>query len=100
MARRRKARRKTRTVTKYIRGGGKGGFGNLKPVVDGLLAGGLGQFASKYIGEYGHPAATLGIGFLRNNTTFKAEGARELGALLAMKLPFIGGGTSISGRNY
>ena len=95
-----KARRKTKTVTKYIRGGGRGGLGNLKPVIDGLLAGGIGQFASKYIGEWGHPAATLGVGFWQNNTTFKAEGARELGALLAMRLPLIGGGTDISGRNY
>ena len=101
MAKRKKSRRRaSKSIRSYARGGGRGGLGKLKPFIDGLLAGGIGQFASKYIGEWGHPAATAGVGFWQNNATLKTEGARELGAMLATKLPFIGGGTSISGRNY
>jgi len=87
---------KAKTIYKYAKGGG----GSLKPFIDGLLAGGLGQFATKYLGEWGHPVATAGVGWFRNNTTLKTEGSRELGALLASKLPFIGGTSPYAGRNY
>ena len=84
------ARKKTRTVYKkrgYRRAKGTG----FKPIIDGLLAGIAGQLASKWIGGYGHPAASIGIGMWRNNTVLKTEGARELGAMLATNIPFIGG---------
>jgi len=100
MAKKRKRRKAAKSIKSYARGGGRGGLGNLKPIIDGLIAGGLGQFASKYIGEWGHPAATAGVGIWQNNNTLKTEGARELGALLATKLPFVGGGLPASGRNY
>lgn len=102
MAKRRRSTRRraaTRTVTRYARP--KGGFGNLKPIINGLLAGGLGQVAQRWIGAWGHPAATLGVGMWQNDTVLKTEGSRELGALIATKIPFIGGGTSpYAGRNY
>ncbi len=94
-----KRRAATRTVTRYAKP--KGGFGNLKPVIDGLLAGGAGQILQRWLGEFGHPVATVGVGFWQNNTTLKTEGSRELGALIATKIPFIGGGESpYAGRNY
>lgn len=100
LAKKKGARRAaTKTVTRYAKP--KGGFGNLKPVIDGLLAGGIGQIAQRWIGEWGHPAATVGVGFWQNNTTLKVEGSRELGALIATKIPILGGGISpYAGKNY
>ena len=66
----------------------------MKPIIDGLIAGVAGQLASKYIGNWGHPAATLGIGYFRKNVTLKTEGARELGAMLVTQIPILGGGSS------
>jgi len=63
----------------------------MKPMLDGFIAGFAGQFATKYIGNYGHPAATLAVGFFRKNQVLKTEGARELGAMLATNIPFLGG---------
>lgn len=80
----------------YARGGGLGGL-ITKPIIDGLIAGGLGQFASKYIGLWGHPAATLGVGIWQNNSTLKTEGAREIGAMIAQQLPVVGGGRTGGG---
>lgn len=93
MAKRKGFRYRTKTIYKKSRGGG-GGF---KPLIDGALAGALGQIASKWLGAYGHPAATVIIGMWRNNTTLKTEGARELGAQLAAQLPIIGGESPYSG---
>lgn len=86
-------RKKAKT---YARGGGLGGLVT-KPIIDGLLAGGIGQLASKWIGLWGHPAATLGVGIWQNNSTLKTEGAREIGAMLAQQIPFIGGGRTGGG---
>ena len=61
----------------------------MKPIIDGVLAGAAGGLATKYIGNMGHPIATLGIGYFRNNTVLKTEGARELGAMLVTQ--FVGG---------
>ena len=86
-----------RTVTRYVKSRRRrksNGGNSMKPIIDGLIAGAAGQVASKYIGNWGHPAATLGIGYFRKNTTLKTEGARELGAMLATQLPVIGGGNS------
>jgi len=95
-----KRRAATRTVTRYVKP--KGGFAGIpKGITDGLIAGFGGQIVQRWIGEWGHPAATLVTGLWQNNTTLKTEGSRELGALLATKIPFIGGGTSpYAGRNY
>lgn len=89
-----------RKAVTYARGGGrKGILGGIatKPIIDGLLAGGLGQLASKWIGLWGHPVATLGVGLWQNNSTLKTEGAREIGAMLAQQIPFIGGGRTGGG---
>ena len=79
-------RRSYRKIYRRARGGG----GSMKPIIDGVLAGAAGGLASNYVGAYGHPVATLGIGYFRNNVTLKTEGARELGAMLVSQ--FMGGG--------
>lgn len=89
-------RTKARKVYRRSRGGG-GGF---KPVIDGLIAGVAGQFAGKYIGGYGHPAASIAVGMWRKNTVLQTEGARELGAQLAANLPFVGGTSPYAGGGY
>lgn len=94
-----KKKKYTKAARSYTKS--KGGFGNFKPIIDGLLAGGIGQLAQRWIGAWGHPAATLGVGMWQNNTTLKVEGSRELGALIVTKIPILGGGTSpYAGRNY
>ena len=101
MAKRKGGRRRaaTKTVTRYVKP--KGGFGNFKPIINGLLAGGLGQIAQRWLGGWGHPAATLAVGMWQNDTTLKTEGSRELGAKIATMIPVLGGGTSpYSGANY
>jgi len=78
-------RRSYRKVYRRARSGG----GSFKPIIDGVLAGAAGGLATKYIGNMGHPIATLGIGYFRNNNVLKTEGARELGAMLVTQ--FVGG---------
>lgn len=104
MARRRYARRAYRYAAprarRYARGGGlKGMLGGAatKPIVDGLLAGAGGQILTKWLGNWGHPVATVGVGLWQNNNALKTEGARELGAMLATMLPFVGGGRTPGG---
>ena len=69
--------------------------GGMKPVIDGMLAGAAGGIATKFLGNYGHPVATLGIGFFRNNAILKTEGARELGAMFVSQ--FVGNGNGSNG---
>jgi hypothetical protein len=70
-------------------------------MIDGGLAGAGGQIAQRWLGAFGHPAATVAVGWWRKNDTLITEGSRELGALLATKIPIIGGGESpYAGRNY
>jgi hypothetical protein len=93
MARRRgRTRYRTRTIVRRARTGG----GSFKPIIDGFLAGAGGQFASKYVGIYGHPVATIGVGYFRNNNVLKTEGARELGAMLVANM--VGG--KLAGGGY
>jgi len=66
----------------------------MKPIIDGFLAGAAGGLATKYIGSFGHPAATLGIGFFRKNNVLKTEGARELGAMIVSQFS---GGMNVGG---
>lgn len=98
MARRKGTRWRTRVKKVYSRS--KGGGGGFKPVIDGLIAGVGGQFASKFVGNYGIPAGALAVGLWRNNTVLKTEGARELGILLSRNLPFIGGGGGGNGGGF
>lgn len=86
-------RRSYRKVYRAARGGG----GKFKPIIDGFLAGAAGGLVTNYLGNMGHPIATLGIGYFRNNTTLKTEGARELGAMLVTQFAggkIVGGGGS------
>jgi len=87
-------RRSYRKIYRRARGGG----GKYKPIIDGLLAGAGGALASKYVGNIGHPAATLGVGFFRNNNVLKTEGARELGAIAIQQ--FLGGGSVGGGGGF
>jgi len=68
--------------------------GSFKPIIDGLLAGAAGGLATKYMGNMGHPVATLGIGYFRKNNVLKTEGARELGAMLVNQFA---GGSNVGG---
>lgn len=95
MARRRRARRYGRARRIYTRA--RTGGGGLKPIIDGFIAGAGGQILSKWLGTWGHPVATLGVGYFRNNVTLKTEGARELGAMAVGQLV---GGTSAGGGNF
>jgi len=72
----------------------RGGGGGFKPIIDGLLAGAAGGLATKYMGNMGHPIATLGIGYFRKNNVLKTEGARELGAMLVTQFA---GGSNVGG---
>lgn len=67
----------------------------MKPIIDGVLAGAGGSLASKYIGAYGQPIATLGIGYFRNNPTLKTLGAIQIGNILVSS--FVGNGGSNGG---
>jgi len=93
------ARRKTRTVyrTRVKRAYKRASTGGMKPIIDGAISGFAGQFLSKWIGSYGHPAAAVAVGYWRKNNTLKTEGARALGAMLADKVPFLGGAGSQGG---
>ena len=88
------ARRSYRKVYRRARSGG----GSFKPLIDGALAGAAGGLATKYLGNMGHPIATLGIGYFRNNNVLKTEGARELGAMLVSQ--FAGGGNVGGGSGF
>ena len=61
----------------------------MKPIIDGVLAGAGGSIAGKYLGAYGQPVATLGIGYFRKNATLKTIGAIQLGSMIASQ--FTGG---------
>lgn len=87
-------RRSYRKVYRKARSGG----GSYKPIIDGVLAGAAGGFASNYLGGYGQPIATLGIGYFRNNTTLKTLGAMQVGALLASNFGGGGGGIGFRGQ--
>jgi hypothetical protein len=60
-------------------------------MIDGALAGAIGQVATSVVGDYGHPVSALAVGFIRNNPVLLTEGSRGLGAMLVSN--FIGGGT-------
>jgi hypothetical protein len=65
--------------------------------MDGLLAGVGGKFLSKYMGQYGQPAANIAVGIYRNNNTLTTLGAMQAGQVLASMLPFIGNGNGGGG---
>ena len=87
------ARRKTRTVYRkakrtYRRAASRGGF---QPIIDGLIAGAGGQLASKYIGVWGQPAATLGVGYFMKNSTLKTIGGMQVGSMIGGMISGNGG---------
>lgn len=88
------AKGKSKKAYRYARGGG----GRYKTIIDGILAGAGGALAEKYVGNIGHPAVTLGVGFFRNNNVLKTEGARELGAIAIQQ--FLGGGGVSGGGGF
>lgn len=98
------ARRKTRTITRYVKSRSRRrsryGGGGFKDMIDGGAAGLLGNFLTKYIGNYGIPAAALAVGYFRKNSVLKTEGSRELGLLIGSSLPFIGGSQTTIGGAY
>jgi hypothetical protein len=70
--------------------------GKMKNLIDGGLAGAAGEFGTRFLGNWAHPVATLGIGYFRNNTTLQTEGARELGAMIISQIG-LGGGSAGGG---
>lgn len=63
--------------------------GKGRPIINGVIAGAVGQLATNYIGGYGHPVSALAVGFIRNDAVLLTEGSRGLGAMLAAN--FVGG---------
>ena len=89
---RRKTRYRTRTRTVYRRA--RGGGGKAKQIIDGVLAGAVGSYAGNFLGGFGEPAAYIGIGWFRKNSTLSTLGGVQLGAMLGSML---GGGGSGNG---
>jgi len=87
MARRRRSYGRARSYARRARGGG--GNGNMKGIIDGVLAGAVGGLATKYIGAYGQPIGTLGVGWFRKNPTLVTLGGMQVGSMLVGK--FAGG---------
>jgi len=90
------ARRRYTRARRYTRRAGN----SMKPMVDGLLAGAGGNVLSGFIGNWGTPIATLGVGWFRKNTTLKTIGGMQLGYQLGSMIPVIGnksGGSNGSG---
>jgi hypothetical protein len=69
----------------------------MKGVIDGVLAGAVGGLATKYIGGYGQPVATLGIGWFRHNSTLMTLGGMQIGNMLT---GMFGGGSSSGGSFF
>jgi len=88
-----KMARRRRSYRRAV-GRARGGGGSFKPIIDGFLAGAAGGLATAYLGKFGHPAATLGIGYFRKNNVLKTEGARDLGAMLVSQFS---GGMNVGG---
>lgn len=95
MARRRRSYSRARSYARRARGGG--GNGNMKGVIDGVLAGAVGGLATKFIGGYGQPVATLGIGWFRHNPTLMTLGGMQIGNMLT---GMFGGGSSSGGSFF
>ena len=68
----------------------------MKGIIDGVLAGAAGSLASKYIGSFGSPIATVGIGWFRKNPTLTTLGGIQLGNMLASQFTGAGG----NGNNF
>lgn len=79
------ARRRT-GVKRYVRRSA----GGAKPIIDGAMAGLGANVLGGFIGPWGAPIATLGVGFIRKNNTLKTLGGYELGAQIAGFLPIPG----------
>jgi len=98
MARRKRYYSRARSYVRRARGGG--GNGNMKGIVDGLLAGVAGGVASKYVGSYGQPAATIGIGWFRHNNTLMTLGGIQLGQMVGSMVGLGNGNGNGNGGFY
>ena len=92
MARKRRSYGRARSYSRRARGGGGGG--NMKGIIDGVLAGAAGGLATKYIGAYGAPIATLGVGWFRKNPTLTTLGGLQVGNMLVSQFTGTGGSSS------
>lgn len=54
----------------------------MKGTIDGVMAGAVGGLASRYLGAYGQPIGTLGVGWFRKNNTLMTLGGMQLGSML------------------
>lgn len=72
----------------------------MKPIIDGALAGVAGNIASRYVGAWGAPIATLGIGYFRKNNTLKTIGGIEAGAMLGSMVGGVFGGGNGNGGGF
>ena len=68
-------------------------MGGLMP---GLIAGVAGSFANRYLGSYGQPVATLGIGWFMKNNTLTTLGGLQLGQMLGGMI----GGSNGGGNGF
>lgn len=105
MARRRNSGKgKTRYVTKAknVYRSTKSKAKGLGGAVAGAIAGALTPAANKYLGQWGQPAAMLGVGLYMKNDTLETLGGYsigvKLGSSLANALP--GGTTETSNGGY
>lgn len=93
MAKRRNSpKTRTRYVTKAKKYYGKArsagkGFGR---IIEGAIAGALTPYATRYLGQWGQPAATIGVGMYMKNDTLQTIGGYSLGLKIGS---MIGGAT-------
>lgn len=97
---RRRARTRTRTVTKYVRS--RGSKSALKGLTKPLLGGVVTGFAQSMIpnnalGGFGDAAVPIAVGYFMNDKTLMTLGAYQIGLKLSGGLGMGGGNGSYSG---
>jgi len=98
------ARRKTRT--RYVRRAAKRVYsrskgGNMKPFVNGAIAGVAAEAAQKYIGRWGAPVAMGAVGWYFKDNTLKTISGLQIGSMVGDMIPMIsGGGSALGGGAY
>ena len=90
-----RTRTRYRTRVKRVYSRSRGGGGKAKQIIDGVLAGAVGSYAGNFLGGFGQPAAYIGIGWFRKNSTLSTLGGVQLGQMLGGMLG--GGGGSGNG---
>ena len=96
MARRTRTRYRTRVKRVYSRSRSFGGV-KTKQILDGVLAGAAETFATRYLGAWGEPAALIGVGWFRRNTTLSTLGGIEIGQMIG---GMVGGGGATTGGSF